>query len=44
MENFAPVQGISLTVYKPEAPITHKFGTVGVTAELTREKAYLSLG
>lgn len=44
MEEFAHVENISLTVYKPEAPITHKFGTVGVTAELTREKAYLSLG
>ena len=44
MEEFAQVENISLTVYKPEAPITHKFGTVGVTAGLTREKAYLSLG
>lgn len=34
----------SLTVYKPQAPINHKFGTVGVTVTAEKERAYLSLG
>lgn len=39
-----PVDGIKLTVCKPQAPLPHKFGTVGVTVEVDRERAYLSLG
>ena len=35
---------IKVTVYKPEAPVKHKILTVGVTAEIRRERAYLSLG
>ena len=35
---------IVLTVYKPRAPMKLKFDTVGVTVEVCREKAYLSLG
>lgn len=39
-----PLLGVKLTVYKPEAPMKIKFGTVGVTAELGRERVFLSLG
>ncbi len=35
---------VTLTVYKPEAPVKHKFGSVGVTVQAEKEKAYLSLG
>lgn len=35
---------IAITVYKPEAPLKLKFESVGVTAEICRERAYLSLG
>lgn len=35
---------LSLTVYKPHAPITHKFNTVGVTVTAEKERVYLSLG
>lgn len=35
---------VSLTVYKPQAPIQHKFGTVGVTVTAEKETVYLSLG
>lgn len=35
---------VSLTVYKPQAPVQHKFGTVGVTVTAEKEKVYLSLG
>ena len=35
---------ITLTVYKPQAPVPHKFGTVGVTVTAEKEKVYLSLG
>ena len=31
-------------MYKPEAPVKHKFGSVGVTVQAEKEKAYLSLG
>lgn len=34
----------SLTVYKPQAPVEHKFGTVGVTVTAEKERALLSLG
>ena len=40
----AAAQKIVLTVYKPEAPMKLKFTTVGVTVEVVRERAYLSLG
>lgn len=39
-----PASKISLTVYKPEAPMKQKFDTVGVTVEVERNTAYLSLG
>lgn len=35
---------IVLTVYKPEAPMKLKFETVGVTVDICRERAYLSIG
>ena len=35
---------VSLTVYKPQAPINHKFDTVGVTAVAEKERVLLSLG
>lgn len=35
---------VTLTVYKPQAPIRHKFGTVGVTVTAERERVFLSLG
>lgn len=39
-----PADKISLTVYKPNAPMKHKFDTVGVSVEVERTTAYLSLG
>lgn len=44
MESFSAIKAVKLTVYKPDAPVKHKFGTVGVTVELSRETAFLSLG
>lgn len=38
------VREIELTVYKPQAPVKHKFENIGVTVKLERERAYLSLG
>ena len=38
------IKKISFTVYKPQAPITHKFKTVGVTVTAEKERVYLSLG
>lgn len=38
------LNGVKVTVYKPQAPVTAKVETVGVSAELKREMAYLSLG
>lgn len=35
---------VSLTVYKPQAPVKHEFGTVGVTVTAEKETVYLSLG
>lgn len=35
---------ISLTVYKPNAPVKHKFDKVGVSIEVERTVSYLSLG
>lgn len=42
--NATPASGIVLTVYKPRAPINLKFSTVGVSVEVKRTTAYLSLG
>ena len=39
-----PVQGVKLTVWKPDAPIEQKFDSVGVTVCCRRERALLSLG
>lgn len=39
-----PASKIVFTVYKPEAPMKLKFKTVGVTVEVCREMAYLSIG
>lgn len=44
METFAAINKITLTVWKPEAPMKRRFENVGVTVELERETAYLSLG
>lgn len=38
------VDKVGLTVWKPEAPITHKFSNVGVCVKLEKRRAYLSLG
>ena len=35
---------VTLTVNKPQAPVKHRITTVGVTADVYRERAYLSLG
>lgn len=43
-ERFERVEGVSLTVWKPKAPMKRKFENVGVSVSLKREKAYLSLG
>lgn len=39
-----PVHGVKLTVGKPNAPVKHKFESVGVTVCCRREKVLLSLG
>lgn len=39
-----PASKISLTVYKPEAPMKLDFDSVGVSVEVERTTAYLSLG
>lgn len=44
LEGFPQILAVKLTVYKPQAPIKHKFRTVGVTVSVGRERAYLSLG
>ncbi len=43
-ENFSAIKKITVTVSKPQAPLSQKFGTVSVSASLERETAYLSLG
>ena len=43
-ENFEKIKKVKLTCNKPQAPIEQKFASVGVTVELERVKAYLSLG
>lgn len=35
---------VTLTVYKPQAPVKHKFKTVGVTVTVEKERVFLSLG
>lgn len=42
--NDLPASKISLTVYKPHAPMKLDFDTVGVNVEVERTCAYLSLG
>ena len=44
LENFEKVKKVGLTCNKPQAPLPQKFKSVGVTVELERVKAYLSLG
>ena len=44
LENFGKVDKIRLTCNKPQAPIEQKFSGVGVTVDLERAEAYLSLG
>lgn len=44
LDTFSAVKSVALTVFKPEAPIKHKFKNVGVTVFVERERAYLSLG
>ncbi len=44
MENFKNVSSVSLTVYKPDAPMKLTFSSVAVTANVERETVYLSLG
>lgn len=43
MEN-TPAKSVSLTLYKPEAPLKQSFSSVGVSLSCEREKVYLSLG
>lgn len=38
------LNGVKVTVYKPEAPVKRDLDTVGVVVSLEREKVYLSLG
>lgn len=42
--NSLPAKKISLTVYKPRAPMKQKFTSVGVKAEVERNTVFLSLG
>lgn len=42
--NALPAKKISLTVYKPRAPMKQKFSSVGATVEVERNTVYLSLG
>lgn len=44
MEKFPAIMAISVTVHKPQAPVTIPFEDISVTAELERVKAVLSLG
>ena len=43
-ESFEKVEKIRLTCNKPNAPLEQKFSCVGVTVDLERVEAYLSLG
>lgn len=44
LDKFPSAKKITLTVYKPEAPMKRKFESVGVTVSFERELAYLSVG
>lgn len=44
LETFPAIKKVTLTVWKPEAPMNRKFQNVGVTVEAEREIVYLSLG
>ena len=44
LEKFEKVKRVKLTCNKPQAPAPQKFESVGVSVELERVKAYLSLG
>ncbi|MCD8373191.1 MAG: 2-amino-4-hydroxy-6-hydroxymethyldihydropteridine diphosphokinase, partial [Clostridia bacterium] len=44
MENFPSAKAVSLTVEKPDAPMSADFKSVSVTVELERHTVYLSLG
>lgn len=39
-----PLKKVSLTVYKPQAPVAQKFENLGVSVTAEKERAYLSLG
>lgn len=41
---YPAVSRISLTAYKPNAPVKQKFSSVGVSVDVSREIVYLSLG
>lgn len=43
-EKFPQITALSLTVWKPDAPMKRRFDKVGVTVTVERETAYLSLG
>lgn len=43
-EKFAGISEISLTVWKPDAPMKRRFDKVGVTVSAERQTVYLSLG
>lgn len=44
LDKFHGASGIKVTVYKPQAPVNQSIQTVGVCAEVTRERVYLSIG
>lgn len=43
-ENFKSAKKVTVTVYKPEAPMKRKFESVGVMVEAEKKEVYLSLG
>lgn len=44
LDGLPAVSGVKLTIYKPQAPVKFEFETVGVTVDVKRARAYLSLG
>jgi len=44
LDEFPLVQGVKITVCKPDAPVKYKVSTVGVSFKAERERVYLSLG
>lgn len=44
LEKFERAKAVTLTVYKPDAPMKRKFESVAVTVGCERKKVYLSLG